>query len=464
MTTAALIPALVIANHDVRHVRGGSCHSICGQRHPVPTGGPEILPVTHGVDGKATAVNFGPWVLVMGPRKVRGVLVVWQISVDAVKLLLALLWGVWAGWRGRAPGGSHGPVLVALFRERGQLLVNGEVVWWRQHIALDVVASEIVISFYEFGVAVQWGWAFHSSILWKLLDSRKKNVRHPIRRGVGGRGRGQVGGHAAHCHGLSVTMNCVRVEGAELWVLGNYGPLKGVPVQVVAGVARNARGVRDGSHRDLGRDIRVDVLAEFWVQVRPVQEGVAGSVFVLVCLGPAGLAAALADDDEEEDQDEDARHKDDYPDDLLQADVPRAKPREQLHLYEPYVFSHFPPLEHGFSTHSSTSLRHLATGAPIGAGVTGAALGWGHGTAGGNIHHVLHDSASTRALGIDAERQVLVIQDQGLHTSAEPISCSRASALPGRMLTDVAPEEDHVVQVEGAEGARRCARSSVVPV
>lgn len=35
------------------------------------------------------------------------------------------------------------------------------------------------------------------------------------------------------------------------------------------------------------------------------------------------------------------------------------KPSEQLHLKEPYVFWHWPPLVQGFLMHSSTSLRHL---------------------------------------------------------------------------------------------------------
>lgn len=146
--------------------------------------------------------------------------------------------------------------------------------------------------------------------------------------GVGGRGRGQVGRHAAHRHRLPVSVRRVRVEGAELRVLGDGRALERVPVQVVPRVAGNAGRVGDGPHGHLGRDVRVDVPVELGVEVRPLQEGVrrARAARALVVVAAAGLrlpaAGLLADDDEEEHQDEDAGHEDDDADHLLQADVP----------------------------------------------------------------------------------------------------------------------------------------------
>lgn len=146
-----------------------------------------------------------------------------------------------------------------------------------------------------------------------------------VRDRVGGRGRGEVGRYAAHRHGLAVSVHGVGVEGAELRVLGDSRALEGVPVQVVSRVARNAGSVGDGPHRDLRRDIRVDVLVEFSVKVRPLEKGVghagAPCLLVIVGLGPAA-AGPFADDDEEQDHDEDAGDKDHDADHLLQADVP----------------------------------------------------------------------------------------------------------------------------------------------
>ena len=102
--------------------------------------------------------------------------------------------------------------------------------------------------------------------------------------------------------------------------------LERVPVQVVPRVAWNAGSVGDGPHRDLRRDVGVDVLVELNVEVRPLEEGVrhvgASEVLVVVVALRLPAAGPLADDDEEQDQDEDAGHEDHDADHLLQADVP----------------------------------------------------------------------------------------------------------------------------------------------
>lgn len=147
--------------------------------------------------------------------------------------------------------------------------------------------------------------------------------------GVRGWRRRQVGRHAAHGHRLAVSVYRVRVEGAELRVLGDGRALEGVPVQVVPGVAGDAGRVGDGPDGHLRWDVRVDVLVELGVEVRPLQEGVrhagraAQPLVLVVVAGGAGSAAGpLADDDEEQHQDEDAEHEDHDADDLLEADVP----------------------------------------------------------------------------------------------------------------------------------------------
>ena len=142
---------------------------------------------------------------------------------------------------------------------------------------------------------------------------------------VGGRGRGEIGCYATNSHGLAVSVHRVWVEGAELRMLRDGRALKWIPVQVVSRVAWNAGSVGDGPHRDLRRDVGIDVLVEFGVKVRSLEKGVrhvwTAELFVVIVLWPAA-AGPLADDDEEEDHDEDARDKDHNANHLLQADVP----------------------------------------------------------------------------------------------------------------------------------------------
>lgn len=126
----------------------------------------------------------------------------------------------------------------------------------------------------------------------------------------------------------------VGVEGAELGVFGDGRALEGVAVQVVPGVAGDAGGVGDGPHGHLGRHVRVDVLAELGVEVRPLEEGVAGARVLVVVLG-AGLpppAGALAQQHEEEGEEEDAHHEDGDAHHLLQADVPGGGDQVGVHL------------------------------------------------------------------------------------------------------------------------------------
>ena len=109
-----------------------------------------------------------------------------------------------------------------------------------------------------------------------------------------------------------------------------------------------------------------------------------------------------------------------------------------------------------------TSVGQRQAGSSIGAGVARATLGRGHGAAGGGAHHVFQYCVGV-ALG--PERELLAIQDQGLHATPEAGADGGAAPLPGAVpdgvVAGVAPEKDHVVQVEGAEAARGGARGGV---
>lgn len=71
-----------------------------------------------------------------------------------------------------------------------------------------------------------------------------------------------------------MTVHRVGVKRAEFWVLRYGGALKGIPVQIVTGVAGNAGSVGNGPNGDLRRYVGVDVLVEISIKVRPVEEGV----------------------------------------------------------------------------------------------------------------------------------------------------------------------------------------------
>lgn len=113
----------------------------------------------------------------------------------------------------------------------------------------------------------------------------------------------------------------IGVKGAELGVLRHGRALERAAVQVVPRVARDAGGVRDGSHGHLRRHVRVHIPAQLGIEIWPLQEGrqvlvITGGLWLLLAAGP------LADQDEEQSHEEDAGDEDDNADDLLQADVP----------------------------------------------------------------------------------------------------------------------------------------------
>lgn len=146
-----------------------------------------------------------------------------------------------------------------------------------------------------------------------------------------GRGRGwQVWGDAADGHGFPVPVHGLGVEGAELGVLRDSRAFEGIPVQVVPGVAGDARRVGDGAHGHLGRDVRVDVFVQFRVEVGSLHEsrgwpqvlvsGV-GLVLLLLLLPPDHLAA----EHEHHHQQEDPDDEDNDADALGQPDVPRRR-------------------------------------------------------------------------------------------------------------------------------------------
>ncbi|KAF3852447.1 hypothetical protein F7725_005802 [Dissostichus mawsoni] len=155
-------------------------------------------------------------------------------------------------------------------------------------------------------------------------------------------------------------------------------------------------------------------------------------------------------------------------------------PSEQLHLYEPYVFWHWPPLEQGFLMHSSTSLRHLkntsefsvglslqygpnwhlntkqayrGTDPPVAAGVAGAALGRCEGTAWAYVHEVLQHGVGPLSLGV--QRQLLAVQADGLHAAAQPVGDGQAATVASRGQLAYMPAEINAV-VEGEKAGDRC--------
>lgn len=86
--------------------------------------------------------------------------------------------------------------------------------------------------------------------------------------------RGQVWCYTADGHRLPVSVHRVGVERAEFRMFRYGRALKGIPVQVVTGVAGNAGSVGNGPHGDLRRYVGVDVLVEFGIEVRPLKKGV----------------------------------------------------------------------------------------------------------------------------------------------------------------------------------------------
>lgn len=63
------------------------------------------------------------------------------------------------------------------------------------------------------------------------------------------------------------------------------------------------------------------------------------------------------------------------------------------------------------------------------------------------------------------KRQLLAVQRYGLHAAAEAVGNGQAASVSsGGVLAYVTAEVDAVVEVERAEGPRRCARGGVHPV
>lgn len=101
--------------------------------------------------------------------------------------------------------------------------------------------------------------------------------RIAVWRRVGGRWRWQVWCYTANSYSFPVAMHRIWVKSTKFWVLRDRGPLKRIPVKIVPGVAWNAWSVWNGTNRNLGRDVRIDVLIQFCIKIRSLQESCCSS-------------------------------------------------------------------------------------------------------------------------------------------------------------------------------------------
>lgn len=65
------------------------------------------------------------------------------------------------------------------------------------------------------------------------------------------------------------------------------------------------------------------------------------------------------------------------------------------------------------------------------------------------------------ASGLVVQRELLPVQINGVHATPETIPNLGASSVPRALLADVAAEKHVVIQVEGFQSPRGCARGSV---
>lgn len=110
-----------------------------------------------------------------------------------------------------------------------------------------------------------------------------------------------------------------------------------------------------------------------------------------------------------------------------------------------------------------TSIRQGGAAPSISAGVAWTALSRCECTARGHIHNVLQHGVGAVSLGV--QRQLLAVEDDGLHAAAEAIGDGQAASVASRgVLAYVATEVNAVVEVEGSQGARGGAWGAVHPV
>lgn len=125
--------------------------------------------------------------MALGVTTVTWVGVMRQVLVEAVELRQSwtLVGGAGAAWTGSVQVSAERAQRVAVLRQRGrrQVVVNREVLGWGREIALDVEAAWVVVGVDGARIAVlRDGGGLHNLIMRKLLDSRKLNAWHPIRR------------------------------------------------------------------------------------------------------------------------------------------------------------------------------------------------------------------------------------------------------------------------------------------